>query len=103
MSEAVLEARHIAVEGPIGIGKTSLVELLASRFEGVKVLEDVQNPFLEPFYRGKSGAAFHRGDGRADADASGWSMGVATERSRPPSECPCRADHACESLLPRPE
>jgi deoxyadenosine/deoxycytidine kinase len=58
MSEAVLEARHIAVEGPIGIGKTSLVELLASRFEGVKVLEDVQTPFLEPFYRGKSGAAF---------------------------------------------
>jgi deoxyadenosine/deoxycytidine kinase len=46
------------VEGPIGVGKTSLVELLASRFEGVKILEDVQNPFLEPFYRGKEGAAF---------------------------------------------
>lgn len=58
MSDTVLQARHIAVEGPIGIGKTSLVELLTSRFEGVKVLEDVQNPFLEPFYRGKSGAAF---------------------------------------------
>jgi deoxyguanosine kinase len=58
MSELTLTARHIAVEGPIGVGKTSLVELLASRFEGVKVLEDVTNPFLEPFYRGREGAAF---------------------------------------------
>ncbi|HVN75634.1 MAG TPA: deoxynucleoside kinase [Thermoanaerobaculaceae bacterium] len=58
MNVVSLAARHIAVEGPIGVGKTSLVELLASRFEGVKILEDVQNPFLEPFYRGKEGAAF---------------------------------------------
>ncbi|MGD1146618.1 MAG: deoxynucleoside kinase [Thermoanaerobaculaceae bacterium] len=58
MNAVTLTARHIAVEGPIGVGKTSLVELLASRFEGVKILEDVQNPFLEPFYRGKEGAAF---------------------------------------------
>jgi deoxyguanosine kinase len=58
MSEVTLTARHIAIEGPIGVGKTSLVELLASRFEGVKILEDVANPFLEPFYRGKEGAAF---------------------------------------------
>jgi len=58
MNPVTLAARHIAVEGPIGVGKTSLVELLASRFEGVKILEDVTNPFLEPFYRGKEGAAF---------------------------------------------
>jgi len=58
MSEITLAARHLAVEGPIGVGKTSLVELLASRFEGVKILEDVANPFLEPFYRGRAGAAF---------------------------------------------
>lgn len=58
MNPVTLAARHIAVEGPIGVGKTSLVELLASRFEGVKILEDVANPFLEPFYRGKEGAAF---------------------------------------------
>jgi deoxyadenosine/deoxycytidine kinase len=58
MNDLVLGARHIAIEGPIGVGKTSLVERLASRFEGVKILEDVQNPFLEPFYRGKEGAAF---------------------------------------------
>ncbi len=58
MSASQLAARHIAVEGPIGVGKTSLVELLAARFEGVKILEDVANPFLDPFYRGKAGAAF---------------------------------------------
>jgi deoxyadenosine/deoxycytidine kinase len=58
MSEASLPARHIAIEGPIGVGKTSLVERLAARFEGVKVLEDVQNPFLDPFYKGRGGAAF---------------------------------------------
>ncbi|MFI5165369.1 MAG: deoxynucleoside kinase [Thermoanaerobaculales bacterium] len=58
MSDVSLAARHLAVEGPIGVGKTSLVELLASRFEGVKILEDVANPFLEPFYRGRQGAAF---------------------------------------------
>jgi deoxyadenosine/deoxycytidine kinase len=58
MTDTALAARHIAVEGPIGVGKTSLVELLAARFEGVKILEDVQNPFLSDFYRGRAGAAF---------------------------------------------
>jgi deoxyadenosine/deoxycytidine kinase len=50
--------RHIAVEGPIGVGKTSLVALLAKRFSGTQVLEDVPNPFLADFYAGKKGAAF---------------------------------------------
>jgi len=58
MTVTALGARHIAVEGPIGIGKTSLVERLAARFEGVKILEDVTNPFLSDFYRGRAGAAF---------------------------------------------
>lgn len=58
MSEAPFPFHHVAVEGPIGVGKTSLVERLAARFSGVKVLEDVTNPFLEPFYRGVPGAAF---------------------------------------------
>lgn len=58
MSDLLIDARHIAIEGPIGVGKTSLVDRLAARFEGVKILEDVQNPFLEPFYRGRAGAAF---------------------------------------------
>ena len=50
--------RHIAIEGPIGVGKTSLVQLLADRFEGVMVLEDITNPFLPSFYEGRAGAAF---------------------------------------------
>ena len=50
--------RHIAIEGPIGVGKTSLVGLLARRFSGTQILEDVTNPFLADFYAGKKGAAF---------------------------------------------
>ena len=33
MSAAPLPFRHVAVEGPIGVGKTSLVQLLAERFD----------------------------------------------------------------------
>lgn len=53
-----LPFRHIAIEGPIGVGKTSLVEMLAHRFEGVKILEDITNPFLPAFYEGRPGASF---------------------------------------------
>jgi deoxyadenosine/deoxycytidine kinase len=53
-----LALHHIAVDGPIGVGKTSLVGLLAKRFEGVKVLEDIDNPFLPDFYKNRKGAAF---------------------------------------------
>jgi len=48
----------IAVEGPIGVGKTSLTGLLAKKFRGTKILEDVDNPFLDDFYKDKRGAAF---------------------------------------------
>lgn len=58
MRSETIPFRHIALEGPIGVGKTSLVEILAQRFEGVKVLEDISNPFLSAFYEGKPGAAF---------------------------------------------
>lgn len=58
MTRDKIPFRHIAVEGPIGVGKTSLVELLAERFEGVMVLEDITNPFLPSFYEGRAGAAF---------------------------------------------
>jgi len=53
-----LPFRHIAIEGPIGVGKTSLVDKLAKRFRGTKVQEDVDNPFLDEFYKDKRGAAF---------------------------------------------
>jgi deoxyadenosine/deoxycytidine kinase len=55
---AELALHHVAIDGPIGVGKTSLVSLLAKRFQGVKVLEDIDNPFLPDFYKGKKGAAF---------------------------------------------
>jgi deoxyadenosine/deoxycytidine kinase len=55
---AALPYHYIAVDGPIGVGKTTLVELLTQRFEGVKLLEDVDNPFLPDFYREKAGSAF---------------------------------------------
>ena len=57
-SEGDVPLRHVAVDGPIGVGKTSLVEMLARRFHGTKVLEDVDNPFLGDFYKKKKGSAF---------------------------------------------
>ena len=53
-----LPVNYIAVDGPIGVGKTTLVNLLADRFDGVKILEDVSNPFLASFYDDHPGAAF---------------------------------------------
>jgi deoxyadenosine/deoxycytidine kinase len=50
---------HIAIEGPIGVGKTSLAERLAERLEAQSLFEEWgQNPFLQAFYDGKPGAAF---------------------------------------------
>lgn len=49
---------YLAVDGPIGVGKTTLVEMLTRHFEGVKILEDVDNPFLGDFYKDRPGAAF---------------------------------------------
>lgn len=49
---------YLAVDGPIGVGKTTIVELLTERFEGVKVLEDAKNPFLDDFYKDNPGASF---------------------------------------------
>lgn len=44
--------RYIAVEGPIGVGKTSLVRRLADTFNYEMMLEQPEeNPFLERFYQ----------------------------------------------------
>jgi deoxyadenosine/deoxycytidine kinase len=49
--------RYIAIEGPIGVGKTSLTERLATHLNATAVLEDTDNPFLDDFYIGRPGAA----------------------------------------------
>src|ERR1700744_5961803 len=44
--------RYIVVEGPIGVGKTSLVRRLCASLSAEPVLEQAgENPFLERFYR----------------------------------------------------
>ena len=58
MATDTLPFRYLAVDGPIGVGKTTLVDRLVRRFEAVKVLEDVENPFLPEFYQDRAGAAF---------------------------------------------
>lgn len=58
MADQALPYHYLAVDGPIGVGKTTLVDLLTRRFEGVKILEDADNPFLGDFYRDRQGAAF---------------------------------------------
>ena len=51
--------RFVAVEGPIGVGKTSLVQLLAPRLGAATLLESPEeNPFLVPFYRDMRRHAF---------------------------------------------
>jgi len=52
-----LQFRHIALEGPIGVGKTALAERLGPRLEARVVREDADNPFLADFYSGRPGAA----------------------------------------------
>jgi deoxyguanosine kinase len=50
--------RYIAIEGPIGAGKTSLAKRLAESLSADLVLEEVaENPFLERFYRDGQSAA----------------------------------------------
>jgi deoxyadenosine/deoxycytidine kinase len=49
--------RHIAVDGPIGAGKTALAERLGTRLDATVVLEDPDNPFLADFYADRPGAA----------------------------------------------
>jgi deoxyguanosine kinase len=51
--------RYIVVEGPIGVGKTSLAIRLAERLGGQMLLEDPDaNPFLPRFYRDMRRHAF---------------------------------------------
>jgi deoxyguanosine kinase len=53
-----LDFRYIAIDGPIGVGKSSLAERLGARLDANVVLDDSENPFLQDFYAGRAGAAF---------------------------------------------
>lgn len=51
--------RFIVIEGPIGVGKTSLARKLAESLSAEMVLEQAShNPFLERFYRNPRAGAF---------------------------------------------
>ncbi len=54
-----LTFRYIVIEGPIGVGKTSLARLLAKAFDARCVLEKADdNPFLSSFYEDRKKFAF---------------------------------------------
>jgi deoxyadenosine/deoxycytidine kinase len=54
-----MDPNYLVIEGPIGVGKTSLVNLLTERFQARKLLEEVEdNPFLASFYGDRQKYAF---------------------------------------------
>ena len=59
MTESTIEPRFIAVEGAIGAGKTSLVNLLGENYGARLILEETQsNPFISKFYEDKEAYSF---------------------------------------------
>lgn len=53
------KTKYIVVEGPIGVGKTSLAKILAAEFHARTVFERVEdNPFLPKFYEDRETHAF---------------------------------------------
>ena len=59
MTQPLARFRHIAIEGPIGAGKTSLARRLAAHLGAELMLErPEENPFLDRFYADMAGYAF---------------------------------------------
>lgn len=52
--------KFVAIEGVIGVGKTTLTRLLQSKFDNASVLLEVfeENPFLAGFYKDRDSLAF---------------------------------------------
>ncbi|HEX6465603.1 MAG TPA: deoxynucleoside kinase [Vicinamibacterales bacterium] len=53
-----MDFRYIAIEGPLGVGKSALADRLGARLDAAMVLEEGENPFLADFHAGRPGAAF---------------------------------------------
>ena len=53
-----MSQRHIAIEGPAGVGKTALAERLATRLDAALVVDEPSNPFDADAQGGRTGAAF---------------------------------------------
>ena len=53
-----MDFRYIAIEGPLGAGKSLLADRLGARLDATVVLDETDNPFLPDFYAGRPGAAF---------------------------------------------
>jgi deoxyguanosine kinase len=50
--------RHIVIEGPIRVGKSTLAKVLAEQMHARRIFDCEDNPFLAEFYDEKPGAAF---------------------------------------------
>jgi deoxyguanosine kinase len=55
----MLSHKYISIEGPIGVGKTSLAEILSKKLNARLVLEGLEeNPFITQFYKDMPKHAF---------------------------------------------
>ena len=56
---SMAKVKYIVVEGPIGVGKTSLAKILANEFQARTICERIEdNPFLPKFYQSRETYAF---------------------------------------------
>ena len=53
-----MDFRYLAIEGPIGVGKTTLARHLGLRLDAATILDEPDNPFIADLYSGRPGAAF---------------------------------------------
>ena len=53
-----MDFRYIAIEGPIGVGKSALADRLGARLDATIVLDETDNPFLADLSADRPGAGF---------------------------------------------